>query len=106
QSGAAITDPGVTDRTGHVGLSGSMQASVNALGAKYQARLWDAGSGKELVRFSKAPPGLLKFGRVWHPTTATFSPDGKQVAIAFAENDAAVWDTAGGESERSVLRGH
>jgi WD40 repeat protein len=60
------------------------------------ARIWDAGSGNEIV--------LLKghTGSVW---SAGFSPDGRRVVTASVDNTARIWD-AGSGNEIALLRGH
>jgi WD40 repeat protein len=104
---ALLEDPGILDRRGAVLNSpGGGTSSVNLAGEAKLARLWEADTGRELAGLTKNRPGPFEFGRVWHPTAAAFSPDGTRVAIAFEENDAALWDTAKGGAERAVLRGH
>jgi WD40 repeat protein len=101
-------DPGLVDRGPAVfedaGSSGAWQSGFGGEGP--MARLWDVETGRELAGLTKNRPAALQFGRVWHPTAAAFSPDGTLAAIAFAEDDAAVWDVAKGGAERCVLRGH
>jgi WD40 repeat protein len=70
------------------------------------ARLWDATTGKERFALRKARTGLLSLGKVWFPTAAAFSPDGRHVAVAFTDNVAGLWDTRAGGTERILLQGH
>jgi WD40 repeat protein/tRNA A-37 threonylcarbamoyl transferase component Bud32 len=101
-------DPGIVDRGEAVfgGSGPSSSGTLDLLGEEKLARVWDTDTGQEVARFTKNRPGVLQFGRVWHPTGAAFNPDGTRVAIAFEQDDAAVWDAAGGGSEKFVLRGH
>jgi WD40 repeat protein len=102
----AITDPGPQTRVGQFSGGGYAWSSMSLLGESNLAILWDANTGKQLTALNKRRPSLLQFGHVWHPNAAAISPDGKQVAIAFAENDAALWDCVKGGDELLVLKGH
>jgi WD40 repeat protein len=106
QPEAPDNDPGPQTRIGHFGGSGSIHMNIKGFGEPKVAILWDADTGKEVTALKKRAPWLFSFGHVWHPTAAALSPDGKQVAVAFAENDAALWDSAKGGYERVVLKGH
>ena len=65
------------------------------------ARLWDAATGKELVRLAHEAPS----------TAAAFSPDGARVLTASEDKTARLWDAATGKElarlahEGSVIRG-
>lgn len=108
----SFVDPGVVERVGTFGESGASTFSLSGLGADNLAILWDATAGRKLLSLAKRRPGFLQFGHVWHPTTTSFSPDGKSVAIAFEEHDVAIWDATLGDAiaptryERRVLKGH
>src|SRR5262245_44431003 len=93
-------DPGIQTRKGDFGQSGAGAADSHFGGEEKLARMWDVQTGKELCAFRKNRPAPLQFGYVWKPTMAAFSPDGKQVAIGFAEKGAAVWDANSGGTER------
>jgi WD40 repeat protein len=102
----AQMDPGPQDRVPWALGGGSSHGSMSTGGEEYQARVWDVQTGKQLASLAKARPGLLVFGKTWHPSVAAFSPDGKRVVIAFEEGVAAVWDAAGEGRERVLLEGH
>src|SRR6516162_5090406 len=60
------------------------------------ARIWDAGSGREIA--------VLK-GHTDNVLSAAFSGDGKRVATASRDSTARIWD-AGSGNEIAVLKGH
>jgi WD40 repeat protein/serine/threonine protein kinase len=100
-------DPGVQDLAGAAfdGRTPSVQSSSFAGEASF-GRIWNVVSGELVAELQKARPGLFTFGTVWHPTAANFSPDGSQVAVAFSEGVAAIWDATGGGQEKLLLAGH
>jgi WD40 repeat protein/tRNA A-37 threonylcarbamoyl transferase component Bud32 len=135
QGEVALRDPGVVERNGQFGESGTMQSSSDFTGENPVARLWDARTGKEVAALRKPPPPVLSsnLGRPladrvasalirsqlpWvagmavpgkhpgHPTAAAFSPDGRRVALAFAEGDVCLWDARAGGGPAVSLRGH
>jgi WD40 repeat protein/tRNA A-37 threonylcarbamoyl transferase component Bud32 len=101
-------DPGLPDRGPAVfeDFGGGGEGGFGFVGEGPVARLWDSETGEALPGLTKNRPAPLQFGRVWHPTSAAFSPDGARLAIGFEEDDAAVWDMAKGGAEQCVLRGH
>jgi WD40 repeat protein len=101
-----IVDPGPQNRAGRLAQSGYSTGGSSTFGETKLAIVWAADTGKPITILTKRRPNLLQFGHVWHPQAAAFSPDGKQVAIAFAENDAALWDSVKGGNETQVLKGH
>jgi WD40 repeat protein/tRNA A-37 threonylcarbamoyl transferase component Bud32 len=129
---AALRDPGVVGREGRSGESGTSQSSSDFQGENPVARLWDARSGKEVAGLRKPrPPGVaMNIGHPladkvasalvtsqlpWaalpdkhpgHPTAAAFSPDGRRVAVAFAEGEVCVWDARAGGAPALTLAGH
>lgn len=88
--------------TGHMNFA----ASTSALAETTVARLWDTVSGNEIAAFKKSRPSPFHFTHVWHPTSATFAPDGRRVAITFAEKTASVWATAASARELISYDGH
>jgi len=71
-------------------------ARVAGAGLDGTVIIWDAASGKELLKFS---------AHTEHTLWVTFSPDGKRIATASADKTAKVWDAATGK-ELLVLAGH
>lgn len=102
-----VIDPGVMDLSSATLQQGSLSTSGSSLaGEEKLARIYDVETGTERVSLTKKRPGALVFGHVWHPVCARFSPDGKKIAIGFAEDVGAVWDSESGGLEKFVLRGH
>jgi predicted oxidoreductase (fatty acid repression mutant protein) len=66
---------------------------VVTVSADYTARIWDAGSGKELA--------VLRPGK-W-VNSAAFSPDGSRIVTVSNDEIARIWDTGSGK-ELAVLR--
>lgn len=102
-----LMDPDVSPgaESGHHFGYMSFSANASPLGEAKVARLWDADSGKELATLSKSRPSLLDF-KVWHPTSATFRHDGRQVAVTFEEKAVGVWDTSAGGKELGAFLDH
>ncbi len=129
---AALRDPGVVAREGRFGESGTMQSSSDFQGESPVARVWDARSGKEVAALrkprqaglsmnlgnpladkvasalvtSQLPWAALPEKHPGHPTAAAFSPDGRRVALAFAEGDVCLWDARAGGAPALTLAGH
>jgi WD40 repeat protein len=82
------------------GGAGASMGATNTV-----ARLWDAATGKQVGSCYQLPPSLFKVGHVWHPYAAAFSPDGKLLAVTFADGAATLFDGATGQTVRE-LNGH
>ena len=63
------------------------------------AKIWDAGTGLEIMTLEVLSWGLHAVHSV------AFSPDGKRVATGSIDNTAKIWDTATGQEIRT-LKGH
>jgi WD40 repeat protein len=59
-------------------------------------RLWDAGTGDELLRLQANGQGI---------TCLAFAPDGTRLVCGSADHTLTIWDAAGGE-EVAAFRGH
>jgi RNA polymerase sigma factor (sigma-70 family) len=66
-------------------------------------RVWEAASGKELVRLE--PPTPEGSGRQKHFSAMSFSPDGKSLLTAGGDDGLLVWDLATGKEQRRLGRG-
>jgi WD40 repeat protein len=72
------------------------RVATAARGAFGAGKVWDASTGKEL---------LALYGHAGRFSRVVFSPDGKRLATAGADNTAKVWDAATGK-ELLTLSGH
>jgi WD40 repeat protein/transcriptional regulator with XRE-family HTH domain len=76
-------------------------------GADAAVRVWDSSSGKEL-RVLSGHANTARAHSFWMPggvTEVVFSPDGKQLATAGADQTARIWNAATGQ-ELLVISGH
>src|SRR5205085_2661640 len=94
-------DPGPTDRPMILASTGGGEGWVSASEPRF-ARVWDAGTGKEVAALKKAKaPGAL-FNAGWKPTAAAFSKKG-QVAIGFTDKVVGIWDAAANNETEKKL---
>ncbi|HUL47999.1 MAG TPA: protein kinase [Steroidobacteraceae bacterium] len=98
---ARAADAGILALTGHDGVLWKVAFSpdgrrVVTASADATARIWDAVTGRELVRL---------IGHTDRVSYAEFSPDGRQVVTGSYDNSARVWDAASGR-ELMSLAGH
>jgi WD40 repeat protein len=100
-AGKARLDPGPQERVA-AAYSGAVGTGASVVGEALQARVWDAETGKVMAGLRKTTP-LLSSGKIWRPSDACFSPDGKHVVIGFEIGGAAVWDAQAGGAEQIVL---
>jgi WD40 repeat protein len=96
-------DPKARPTGGGGATYGGAMASTGA--TNIVARLWDVATGKQVGSCYQLPPSLFKVGHVWHPYAAAFSPDGKRLAVTFADGAATLFDGATGQVVRD-LSGH
>ena len=59
-------------------------------------KIWDSATGKELFAFK---------GHAGRVRSVAFSPDGRRLALASADNTVRIWDGATGK-ELFALKGH
>ena len=102
------TDPGITTRPWQTG--GHSSGSIGGHSGDPErpfARLWDAETGKQVgaLEMEKGVFGLLDFGND-RPQTATYSPDGKRIAIGFNNDLIGVWDADAGGNPLRIFRRH
>ena len=69
------------------------------------ARIWDAASGKELVKFSEHDAATWSCNGHCTPETSAWSPDGKRVVTTDEAGEVFIWDPTTGE-ELLQLSGH
>jgi eukaryotic-like serine/threonine-protein kinase len=98
-------DPGPTERPiRFVNIVGKQSGSASA-GDSFAARVWDAATGKQVAGLRRKRTAAQLFHN-WTVTQGRFSPDGKQVALAFTDKFAGVWDATKDGAELYLLTGH
>ena len=98
---ARAADVGITALSGHTDRVRSVRFSPdgrNVVTASYDhtARIWDAETGREIMRLIGHTDGVL---------SAAYSPDGSYIVTASVDKSARIWDAASGR-ELLRLTGH
>jgi len=96
---APNTDPGIPTRPWRAGGSSSgYRGGYAADPERAFARLWDPDTGEQVGELvvEKGIQGLTDFGTD-RPSAASYSLDGRRIAVGFLNDMIGVWDAAGGK---------